>query len=161
MYGYNITKFGGLHMKINITKKQYRLLLDMVYAGNIMINGIRNQDELIKEYEDLEQYVFSFSKDFGIEGLVEYDNEFKEYMPTREFDESNINDFVNEYDDYVFWQELAGNLARRDVFKEFNGTINEDNSEDALKRQFEVENNYEEEFINNGLNNIRIVEGKL
>jgi hypothetical protein len=63
------------------------LLIDIDHAGNTMINGIRNRDELIKEYEELEQYIFSFAKDFVLEDLI-------------------------EYDDYVFWQELAGNLAR-------------------------------------------------
>lgn len=145
-------------MKINITKNQYRLLLDIVHAGNTMINGIRNQDELIKEYEELEQYIFSFAKDFGFEDLIEYDKQYKEYMPTREFDETIVEELIDEYDDYVFWQELEGNLAKRDVFKEFNGIINEDNREEALRRQFQIESNYEDEFINNGLNNVSIVE---
>lgn len=143
-------------MKINITKKQYRALVDLIFAGNIMINGIRTHDEFIGEYEELTQYIYSFAKDFGSENLIEYNKEYDEYMPTGEFEESAIREYIDEYDDYVFWQELAGKLAQRDVHKEYNGQVDEENHEEVLRRMWEIEGEYEEEFINNGLNNLKV-----
>ena len=49
-------------MKINFTKKQYRRLIDSVFLGDMVINGIRIQEEQIKEYEELRKYIYSFSK---------------------------------------------------------------------------------------------------
>lgn len=36
-------------MKIEFTNKQYKLLMDLVYAGNILINGSREQEDINKK----------------------------------------------------------------------------------------------------------------
>ena len=156
-------------MKINLTKKQYRELLDLIYTGSMMINGIRNNDEQIKDYDEIEQYIYSFAKEFGFENLVEYDKKFEEYMPTREFDDSAVSSYIEEYDEYIFWQELVARLSRRDaVLKANTGWIRNDESgeetrekfEKIMRIQFDIEEEYEKEFDRNGLDNVKVRFGK-
>lgn len=40
----------GLFMKIELTERQYRYLLDLVYIGNWVLNSTR-EDDRIKEYD--------------------------------------------------------------------------------------------------------------
>lgn len=45
-------------MKIECTKEEFKVLLDMVYAGNILINSMRSQEEKIEEYANMEQFFY-------------------------------------------------------------------------------------------------------
>ena len=77
-------------MKIELTKEQYENLLEVVYLGNWMINAIRSGnkgDERIEKYDDIEQYILSFAKDFRLANFVEYNEELKQFFHTREFEE--------------------------------------------------------------------------
>jgi predicted nucleic acid-binding protein len=145
-------------MKIEFTKKQYKLLMDLVYAGNILINGFRDQEEINKEYEGLEYYIYSLAKEYGWQDYVEYDEEFKEYFPTKKFDE-HMREKIYEYDDYVFWSKLPIELARRDAAKKLKEDINEENFNDFLKLVCKLEEKYERELEENGLDNVEIRSG--
>ena len=72
-----------MDIKFTLTKDQYENLIKLVYLGNWMINGIRLHDEQIKEYEELEQYIFSFAKDAGMEKYIVYDDGSKKYFPSK------------------------------------------------------------------------------
>lgn len=143
-------------IKINFTKKQFRALLDLVYAGNWVINATKGTDELSKDHDELQSYIFSFCKDFGFSGFSEYDAEEKKYYETKEFEESGIEEFIREYDNDNFWDELGYRLAKRDVSKDFEGRIDDSNFEEGMKRILELEEKYAEEFVRNGLNNVKI-----
>ena len=43
-------------MKIDLTEKQFRRLLDLVYVGNWVMNSTRGDDR-IQEYDDVESAV--------------------------------------------------------------------------------------------------------
>jgi len=51
-------------MKINFTKKQYRSLIDLIHLGDMVVSGIRT-DDTVEEYEELREYIYSFSKQMG------------------------------------------------------------------------------------------------
>lgn len=107
-------------MQIKLTKEQYKNLVKLVYLGNWMINAIRLEDEKIKKYDNVEQYIFSFAKDAGLEKYIEFDKKFNQFFPTREFEEgSDIEQYREEYEDEIFWDELIDRLARRDFIKKY------------------------------------------
>ncbi|OLS01858.1 hypothetical protein [Tissierella creatinophila] len=143
-------------MKINFTKKQFRILLDLLFAGEYVINGHRVPDEIIKEYEDIKQYVYSFAKQFGYEDLIEFDKEFNMFFETRKHDESKINELISEYDNEVFWDELSSNLAKRDISKEYIGEKKDINHEELMRKIWSREEEYNEEFYENGLDNVTV-----
>ena len=95
--------------------------------------------------------------DFGFEELIEYDEKYKEFIPTREYEESKIEGYIKEYDNFIFWQDLQGRLARRDAVKELGYTGQDKKAfEEMMKKQFNIEEKYEKEFCENGIENVRV-----
>ena len=47
-------------MQINLSSKEFRLLLDMVYIGNWVLNSTRGEDRF-KPYDDIESKLLAFA----------------------------------------------------------------------------------------------------
>lgn len=141
-------------MKINFTKKQYRLLLDLVYAGELVVNGNRTHD-VMEEYEETLNYIYSFAKEFGYEDLIEYEEEYDQYFETKEFEEGGITDLIDEYDEINMFDGMSYELALRDFRKEFEGKP-EPTPEVFFAWIAEKQDKYSEEFADNGVDNIII-----
>ena len=58
-------------MNLELTDRQYRYLLDLVYIGNWVINSTRGNDR-IKEYDQVESRIFSHCLISGKQKLVEW-----------------------------------------------------------------------------------------
>lgn len=143
-------------MKINFTKKQFKTLLDLIYTGEMIINGNRIPDEVIEEYDELQQYIYSFAKEMGYEDLMEYNKEYNGYYETRKYEESGIYDLIEEYNNNVFWDELASNLAERDIANKYGEEIVNLEHEDIVTAIWRREDEYSEEFSENGLLNLKV-----
>lgn len=144
-------------MKFECTKEEFKILMDLVYAGNLLINGPRSKEERVEQYANMEQEIFKMASSFGIEGLIEYSEEFKEYMPTHEYEEDEFNNYIDEYDTSVFWDELVMRLARRDALN-YAGDVDQNITRAALKEmQLGLEEKYQEEIEANGIMNLKIV----
>jgi len=99
-------------MKIELTERQFRYLLDLVYIGNWVLNSTRGDDR-IQEYDDVESRIFSQCLKEGMEKLVErYQGSL---IPSRAFAEGGIHDAIEQYEDVVFYEILAEELALRDM----------------------------------------------
>lgn len=133
-------------MEIKCTKEEFKILMDLVYSGNLLINGMRANEERIEAYANIEQQIFAMAKDFGFEELIEYDEEYKEYMPTHTYENDEFVEYIDAYEDRVFWEELVVRMARREALNEL-GDENPDMSKLELRqRQEELEEFYENEF---------------
>ncbi len=144
-------------MKIECTKEEFKVLLDMVYAGNILINSMRSQEEKIEEYANMEQFFLSKAKEYGLENIAEYDEEYSEYIPTREYEYEDFNGYIDEYETRVFWEELIMRLARRDALN-YAGDVDQEITKAALKEmQLKLEDKYEEEIEANGIMNLKVI----
>ena len=99
-------------MKIELTEQQFRYLLDLVYIGNWVVNSTREGDR-IKEYDDVESTVFSHCLHHRMAKLVElYQGEL---IPSRAFADGGIHEAIERYEDIVFYEILAEELALRDM----------------------------------------------
>ena len=99
-------------MKIELTEQQYRYLLDLVYIGNWVMNSTR-EDDRIKEYDQVESLVFSHCLRHKMSKLVElYQGEL---IPSRAFADGGIHEAIENYEDVVFYEILAEELALRDM----------------------------------------------
>lgn len=139
-------------MEINFTKKQYQKLMELVYLGEWVANAARNDE--IEEYNQLQQYISSFAKDFGQENLVEFDKELNKYVPTKKL-EGNMQHLTDYYNQETFWEQLSSYMAKRDLMKE----AKDDKSlshENQIKRLFEIEEKYEEEFYEYGIERLEV-----
>jgi hypothetical protein len=131
-------------MELSVSLKQFRRLLDLVYIGNWVINSARGDDR-ITEFDEIETLLFSMCPGIGMEKLTEQPD--GNAIPSRAFAEGGIHEAIMEYEDTVFFEILAEELARRDVINE--GGTEEDS--DQINERIVA---YISEFERNGTDNI-------
>ena len=99
-------------MELKLTQKQFRRLLDLVYIGNWVLNSTRGDDR-IRDYDQVESLVFSHCLGRGMEKLTElYEGEL---IPSRAFADGGIHEAIEQYEDTIFYELLAEELALRDL----------------------------------------------
>ena len=144
-------------MNINYTKKEYRLLLDMVEIAEWVLNAHKtaSSDE-IKKYSDLYQRILSYAKDMGFENLIIYDKNLDGYFATSEYEESEHMRYIEEFEDDVFWDALPHRLAVRDLVKEVGEKKYEEMEfVERATKLVELESIYYKELEENGIDNLR------
>jgi len=115
-------------MKLELTKKQYRRLLDMVYIGNWVLNSTRGEDRFT-DYDEVESLLFSKAGEEGMKSLAElYEGEI---IPSRAFVDGGIHEAIMEYENNIFFDILAEDLARRDME---DASIDQNNYEELVHR---------------------------
>ena len=133
-------------MKIELTEQQFRYLLDLVYIGNWVMNSTR-EDDRIKEYDQVESLVFSHCLSHRMSKLVELYR--GELIPSRAFADGGIHEVIENYEDIMFYEILAEEMALRDM----NGEPLTQENYGALMERIET---YLSEFDRNGTNNISV-----
>ena len=91
-------------MNIELTNKQFRRLLDVVYIGNWILNSTRGDDRF-DDYDDIESLIFSHCADVGMDSL--YENCDGTVLPSVAFQEGGIHEAIADYEDAVFFEILA------------------------------------------------------
>ena len=99
-------------MQIELTNKEFRHLLDMVYIGNWVLNSTRGDDRFA-DYDDLESKLFGLCRTVGMKVLVEDWNDTS--IPSRAYEAGGIHEAIAYYEDNVFYEILAEELSRRDM----------------------------------------------
>lgn len=99
-------------MQIELSKKEFRRLLDMVYIGNWILNSTRENDRFA-DYDDLENKLFGLCHREGMEALV--DTVEGIHYPSRAYEEGGIHEVIRYYEDTVFFQLLAEELSLKDM----------------------------------------------
>ena len=133
-------------MEIKMTQKQFRRLLDLVYIGNWVLNSTRGNDR-ISEYDEVESLIFSQCLRHGMAPLVElYEGEI---IPSKAFAEGGIHEAIMAYEDNVFFEILAQELALRDLD---DPPITEENYDEVMERM----NEYLGEFQRHGTDNVTV-----
>lgn len=133
-------------MQLELSKKEFRRLLDMVYIGNWILNSTRGDDRFA-DYDQVESKLFALCRENGMASLVERWN--GEDVPSRAFSDGGIHEAIMDYEDTVFYEILAEELARRDM--EYQPVSN-DNYEELVSRM----DDYIAEFEAHGTDNILI-----
>ena len=118
----------------------------MVYIGNWILNSTRGNDR-ITDYDEVESKIFAQSVKNGMSSLIEIKD--GELLPSKAFTEGGIHEAIMDYEDTVFYEILAEELARRDMNFE---PISQDNFDELAVRIDE----YIEEFEQNGVDNISL-----
>lgn len=133
-------------MELELTRKQLRRLLDLAYIGNWILNSTRGEDRF-KDYDEVESLLFAAAAREGMPTLSEtYQGEI---IPSRAFAEGGIHEAIMEYENNVFFEILAEDLARRDMD---DVPIDESNY-DELAQRIDA---YIDEFEAHGTDNITV-----
>jgi hypothetical protein len=144
-------------MTLNLTPEEYRTLLKVVFLGNWMANAYR--EEPLADYDNIEQVLLSRASGFKADDLVDFDHKKKTWAHTREF-EDEMGEQIDEYNIEALYDELGYWLARRDLLNEIGEAAARGMTAAALSsaQQAYLEK-YDEEFDDNGIERIGIIEG--
>lgn len=130
-------------MNIELNAREFRLLLDMVYIGNWILNSTRESDR-IDPYDTLQEKIFSLCPQAGLLALAE---KYRGHIyPSKAYEDGGIHEAIADYEDAVFFDMLAEELAVRDAEQEGNAESYASHIDEYL-----------DEFEKNGLDNLRIV----
>lgn len=130
-------------MRIDLTPKEYRRLLDLVYIGNWVLNSTRGEDRFA-DYDDLESKIFALSP-----ALSEPWNGTT--VPSKAYREGGIHEAIAFYEDNIFYEILAEELSRRDMdYPE----ITDENYQEIVGRMDE----YMSEFESSGVDHLVLEE---
>lgn len=135
-------------MDIELTKNEFRHLLDLAYIGNWVLNSIRGYDRF-ENYDLLQEKLFEYAAKNGLPELTQ------EYMghtfPSKAYEEGGIHEAIADYEDAIFFDILAEELARRDMTEEH---LSPDDITELTARM----DSYMNEFELHGVENISIDE---
>lgn len=135
-------------MQIELTSKEFRRLLDLVYMGNWVLNSIRGDDRF-QDYDNVESKLFALCRQHKMDALVEDWNGIP--IPSRAYAEGGIQEAIACYEDAVFYEILAEELSRRDMNY---AEITDDNYEEIVGRM----TRYMDEFQLSGLDHLVLEE---
>ena len=131
-------------MQIELTPKELRTLLDMVYIGNWVLNSTRGNDRF-QIYDNLESKLFAFAREKGMKALAQDWN--GTVVPSQAYLDGGIHEAIAFYEDNIFYEILAEELSRRDMnYPE----ITEENYDEIVGRM----NRYMSEFELSGVDKL-------
>ena len=133
-------------MNIELTPKQFRLLLDMAYIGNWVLNSARGEDR-IRDYDEVESTLFFECLKNGLTPLAEIRR--GKAVPSRAFVDGGIHEAIMDYEDTMFFDILAEELARRDMQAE---GVEQDDAAELHRRVTE----YTAEFEQHGMEHLSV-----
>lgn len=133
-------------MNIDLTGKEFRRLLDMVYIGNWILNSTRTTDRF-EDYDLVQEKLFSLCTKNGMPSLVQ--TWHGHVFPSRAYEDGGIHEAIADYEDAVFFDILAEELARRDMISDGLS----DNDTEALALRMD---DYMAEFEINGVANLKV-----
>ena len=133
-------------MTIDLTEKEFRRLLDLVYIGNWILNSTRGDDRF-EDYDLVQEKLFSLCAGQGMPTLIQ---RWRGHIfPSRAYEDGGIHEAIADYEDAVFFDILAEELARRDL-----GLVESD-PEDYTELNARMDE-YLDEFDRNGLNTVTV-----
>jgi len=133
-------------VKIELTELEFRRLLDMAYIGNWVLNSTRGSDRFT-DYDKVEGILFSYCIVNDMPSLFEIVEGVP--RPSSAFEQGGIHEAIADYEDSMFFEILAEELARRDMDFE---PIGPENYSELTNRIDE----YIAEFELNGIDNISL-----
>lgn len=133
-------------MTVELSEKEFRRLLDLVYIGDWILNSARGEDRF-EDYDDVLEKLFALCPRVGMDTLM--DSWQGRVFPSKAYREGGIHEAIADYEDAVFFDILAEELARRDM--EGEGIAADDENE-LVDRMEE----YYQEFEQHGIDNLTV-----
>ena len=99
-------------MQSELTNKEFRMLLDMVYIGNWILNSTRGEDRF-QDYDNIESKLFALCHNTGLRALAQVQDGTT--VPSQAYTQGGIHEAIAFYEDNIFYEILAEELSRRDM----------------------------------------------
>lgn len=147
-------------MKVSFTQKEFSRLLELVHLG-LHVTGARPDDPatMSERYAAIAQKTFGLAEVFGCANLVEADVN-GQFFPNEKLTEGKVREELDGFIEDIFWGELAGRLAARDLRDELGATkLSEELTAAEEERMDAIEDNYWREFETHGVDHLVLLRG--
>jgi hypothetical protein len=146
-------------MKIGLTNSECRRLIEMLFMAEWIMNAHKTEaPSPTDEYIQLEQKIYSLADRMGCQDLVEYDETLKEYFPTRLLEDGPAMQYIDEYNNDTFWDELLERLVRRDMVRMFGAErLARMTLEERWQAEDPVREKYATEFERKGIDRVEVM----
>jgi hypothetical protein len=132
-----------------------RKLVELAYLGEWLVNAHHapeHQDEVAaKAIQQLLAQV-------ELGDAVGRDVETGEYYLDEGWAERLYNDYIADYDDHIFWDELTERLAQRDLARQRDISPEEISRDDDLSALKPIEEHYRHELEANGIDHLEMTD---
>ena len=143
-------------MKINFTKQEYIALLEMLEAAEWLMHS-RNEKIEKTPHTEIKKKLFSYYKEMGAEDYIVYSKELDDYFATQAVEVKMHDEYIDPYDNHLFWQTLSDELAKRDLRTQMDSKERIDLAkEEQMKKFTALVEWYEGEFTQHGLSRVSI-----
>jgi|GEM_PF-1536892 hypothetical protein len=148
-------------LSIEFDKKQYAALVRALQIAGSVYDILSDMvddeyDAPADETGDLASWVLAKAGEFGMANIVEIfegKNVLKDEVVDR------YTDDLTEYEDWAFWDVFAHKLADREMAQRIKrGGVARGSFEEMLDLHIELEEKYEKEFEEHGLDHVEIKE---
>ena len=147
-------------MQLNLTPKQYAILIKLVYLGNLVVNSRLSPDERLPEFGEVEKLVYTQAGGLAEEMGLRRDETGRLLLSASL--EEELTQIIDDYEEECFWDQLSQRLAYRDLLEELG--------EEALEKMppreraealYRREERYDREFEESGLEDLRLIKIKI
>ncbi len=149
-------------MNIEISTKEYRILLDILHIADAIMSGHRREEDKRTElHRALIQKLYALAQGEGLDRLISYDGTLNKYITTPDFEHTTpAHAVIDEFGDHIFWDQLINRLSVRDAAQIAGGpgrlTAMSDHDREHLEEP--IRQRYMEEFASNGVANLTVIE---
>jgi len=148
-------------MNIELTKEQFANILRAVYIANDIIRLISDMvsEDYKKQYtemEELREYLLKSAEKNGFNEFIDY---YKEHIIPSDNLCEEMDKIKEDYEDFIFWDELEYRLALRDLDQKLTKEEKERISKDDflyMRKLEKFRDKYSEEFQKNGITRLEI-----
>ena len=135
-------------MGISFDEKRFKNLLMLAYLGDWVLNAYKENADA--SYDEALSYLLSHAGAFGLKEWAEK-TEGGSYVPSPKMERSAL-EFVEDYNQEVFWDHLMQRLADRDMAaKHGEAAVLAMTEAQRLEKRREFEDKWTKEFEDHGL----------
>ncbi|HSX01037.1 MAG TPA: hypothetical protein VLF67_02235 [Candidatus Saccharimonas sp.] len=141
-------------MRLPDNPNELKKLVELAYLGEWVINSHHDH-----EYQD-EAAIAALQRLLEAAGLpeIEQDIETGQYFLPASWTDRIYDDYVLDYDDHVFWDELIERLAQRDLARRRGVPIEDINRDDDVTALRPLEERYRRLLEQHGLDRLELPE---
>lgn len=141
-------------ISLNLEADELKQLIELAYLGEWLVNAHHGADHQDDSADRRLQQLLEAAKlpDIG------RDVETGEFFIESEWANRLYDQYILDYDDHVFWDELTERLAQRDLARIRGIAIEEIDREEDLAKLRPLEQTYRDEFEHNGVDHLELNE---
>ncbi len=141
-------------ISLNLTTEQHRKLIELAYLGEWFINAHHEAEHQDEPATEALQKLLGAHVLAGLSRDVETGNYYLDSVwSDRLFDE-----YISDYDDHVFWDELTERLAQRDLARKRGVSMDDIEREDDLLELRPLEDRYRRELERDGVERLEFTD---